>query len=85
MAIQISAMKTTLYLDDRVVAAAKSHAEREGTTLTAVINTALRQFLARSRRSTERFTLRLHSRDTGSRPGVDLEDRASLYDLMDDR
>jgi len=78
-------MKTTLHLDDRVAAAAKSHAEKEGTTLTAVINTALRQFLARSRRPSEGFKLVLHSRDTASQPGVDLEDRASLYDLMGDR
>jgi hypothetical protein len=77
-------MKTTLHLDDRVAAAAKRHAESQGTTLTAVINSALRQYLASSRRPKQKFKLELQSRKTGPLPGVDLEDRASLYDLMDE-
>jgi hypothetical protein len=76
-------MKTTLYLDDRVAGSAKKYAEAHGTTLTSVINTALRQFLARSREPKGEFKLELHTRDTGPLPGVDIEDRDALYDLMD--
>ncbi len=78
-------MKTTLHLDDRVAKAAKRHAETHGTTLTAVINTALRQFLAGAREPMQRYKLELQTRDTGALPGVDLENRDALYDLMEDR
>ncbi len=78
-------MKTTLHLDDRVAKAVKRHAETHGTTLTAVINTALRQFLARSREPKKGYKLELQTRPTGALPGVDIENRDALYDLMDDR
>ena len=78
-------MKTTLHLDDRVAKAAKRHAETHGTTFTAVINTALRQFLARSREPLRAYRLELRTRATGPRPGVDIENRDTLYDLLDDR
>jgi len=78
-------MKTTLYLDDRVAKAAKRHADTHGTTLTSVVNAALRQFLTKAREKGPAFELDLHVRDTGPQPGVDIEDRSSLHDLMDDR
>jgi len=78
-------MKTTLHLDDRVAKGAKRHAEIHGTTLTAVINTALRQFLARSRGPKQEFELELLTRDTGALPGVDIEDRDAIYEAMEDR
>jgi hypothetical protein len=78
-------MRTTLNLDDRLVAAAKRYAAREGSTLTAVIDAALRQFLAPSRRPSRSFRLDLKVRSTTALPGVDLEDRNALYDLMEGR
>ncbi len=78
-------MKTTLHIDDRVAAAAKRYAQAEGTTLTAVVNNALKQFLMpKARAAKEHHELRLKTRATGPQPGVDLEDRASLYDMMDE-
>ena len=78
-------MRTTLQLDDRVVQAAKRHAERTGTTLTAVIDTALRQFLASTRTPKPKFRLKLRTRRTSVLAGVDLDDRDSLYDVMEGR
>jgi hypothetical protein len=78
-------MRTTLNLDDRIVEAAKRYAAREGTSLTAVIDRALRQFLASQRRTPHDFRLELKIRSTRVRPGVDMEDRDALYDLMEER
>lgn len=78
-------MRTTLNLDDRVAQAAKRYAEQQDTTLTAVVDAALRQYLSSMRRGRREFRLDLHVRDTGPRAGVNLEDRDALYDLMEDR
>lgn len=78
-------MRTTLNLDDRVAQAAKRYAEQHDTTLTAIVDAALRQYLSSMRRGRAGFRLQLHVRDTGPRPGVNLEDRDALYDLMEDR
>jgi hypothetical protein len=78
-------MRTTLNLDDRLVEAAKRRAARERTTLTAVIDAALRQYLAPARRPSRPFRLDLKVRSTKALPGVDLEDRGALYDLMEGR
>jgi hypothetical protein len=78
-------MRTTLNLDDRLVAAAKRRAAREGTTLTAVIDAALRQYLAPPRRASPSFRLDLKVRSTTVLPGVDLEDRDALHELLGER
>jgi hypothetical protein len=86
LALTYICMRTTLNLDDRIVEAAKRHATREGTTLTEVIDRALRQFLAQQRRGAAgQFRLELHTRNTPVLPGVDLEDRDALHDLLEDR
>ena len=77
-------MRTTVRLDEHLLAEAKHHAVKTGTTLTAVIEDALRAFL---RKSTERRDLpppRLTTfRGKGLQPGVDLDNAASLRDLME--
>lgn len=77
-------MRTTLDLNDRLVERAKQHAAREGTTLTAVVERALRGLLAPRR---PRRTYRLQWRPERGRlqPGVRLDDRDALFDLMDGR
>ncbi len=79
-------MRTTIRIDDRLLAEAKARAARSGTTLTAVVEDALREAFARrdgrqSNRAPELPTL------PGGRllPGVDLDDSAALLDLMDGR
>lgn len=79
-------MRTTVRLDDRVLREAKAVAARERRTLAAVIDDALRQFLARrsdARGKREPFKLITFRGRGGLRPGVDLDDTAALLDLMD--
>lgn len=74
-------------LDERLLREAKAVAAQERRTLTALIDDALRQFLARrsvagsKRKRVELVTLRGHG---GLRPGVDLDDTAALLALMDE-
>jgi hypothetical protein len=79
-------IRTTLNLDDRIVRAAKQQAAREGTTLTSLIDAALRQYLAAQRPSPRpSFRLQLRTRRTAVLAGVDLDDRNAWYDLLEDR
>jgi hypothetical protein len=77
-------MRTTIRLDDDLLAKAKRAAVERGTTLTAVIEDALRRALAPSPSARrEPFSLPTFRGD-GLRPGVDLDDTASLLDVMDE-
>lgn len=78
-------MRTTIRLDDDLLAKAKRAAVERGTTLTAVIEDALRRALAPAG-STRREPFRMRTfRGDGLLPGVDLDDTAALLDLMDER
>ncbi|MCS7008012.1 MAG: CopG family transcriptional regulator [Thermoleophilia bacterium] len=77
-------MRTTIRLDDELLTRAKRAAVERGTTLTAVIEDALRRALAPADAERgERFTMHTFHGD-GLRPGVDLDDTASLLDVMDE-
>lgn len=77
-------MRTTIRLDDELLRAAKRAAVERGTTLTAVIEDALRRALAPAgAERREPFRLPTFHGD-GLRPGVDLDDTAALLDLMDE-
>ena len=77
-------MRTTLDIDDRLLVAAKKRAAEAKTSLTKVIEEALRGYLspARARRA---FKLELVIKKGKLRPGVDVADRDALYDLMEGR
>jgi len=77
-------MRTTIRIDKHVLAEAKKVAAETQHTLTAVIEEALRETLAR-RRKVKRdppVKLTVFGKD-GLLPGVDLDDTAALLDLMD--
>jgi hypothetical protein len=77
-------MRTTIRLDDRLLRDLKRLAASSGRTLTAVIEDALRQALARSQQRTARGRIELPTfRGDGLRPGVDLDDSAALLDVME--
>jgi hypothetical protein len=77
-------MRTTIRLDEHLLAEAKKYAAESGRTLTSVIEDALRETLTRRRAHVERKPLRLKTvKGDGVRPGVDLDDTASLLDLME--
>lgn len=80
-------MRTTLALDDDLYREAKRAALDSGTTVTAVIEAALREKLRRSRGTAKRRKkVPLPTfRGRGLMPGADLDDSASILDLMEAR
>ena len=77
-------MRTTIRLDDHLLAEAKQRAARNGLTLTAVIEQALRESFGRRGERGERAPVKLPSWGEGwVLPGVDLDDSAALLDLME--
>lgn len=77
-------MRTTIRMDDALLRQAKEYAARTGTTLTRVIEDAVRELLARRTTRRVRDPVHLPTFDgQGLQPGVDLDDTAELIDLMD--
>ena len=76
-------MRTTIRLDDGLLAAAKTHAASAGLTLTALIEESLRQRLAQTP-SIERQPVRLLTTGVGGvLPGIDMDDTSSVIDAME--
>jgi len=79
-------MRTTIRLDDHLLAEAKKLAAETGRTLTEVIEGALREVLARRKKARRRATVKLTTVGGGGvQRGVDLDDGAALLDLMERR
>jgi hypothetical protein len=77
-------MRTTVRLDDQLLSDAKEHAVRTGRTLTALLEDALRTFLALEKRPKRQRSRKLPTYGEGGlQPGVDLDNSADLQDLMD--
>lgn len=77
-------MRTTIRLDDQLLKEAKQLAIDMDQTLTAVIEDALRERLARQNQPKLRQPVRLTVfAGQGLQPGVDLDDSAALLDLME--
>ena len=78
-------MRTTIRLPDDLLEEAKIYAARSGKTLTAVIEDALRESLARKQgRRAPKQPIRLTTvGGAGLQPGVDLDDSAALLELME--
>ena len=78
-------MRTTIRLDDALLAAARQRAIETGRTLTAVIEDALRRALARGSSDGPPARVELPIAQGGGRlqPGVDLDDSAALLDVME--
>ena len=77
-------MRTTIRLDENLLAQAKQQAAATGKTLTAVIEDALRESLGRRHSPVRRKLVRLRTvGGSGTLPGVDLDDSASLLESME--
>jgi hypothetical protein len=77
-------MRTTIRIDDQLLAELKAQAARSGRTLTAVVEDALRMALARrDERGSEAPPELPISRGGRLQPGVDLDDSAALLDLIE--
>lgn len=77
-------MRTTLEVADELLRQAKRRAADEGATLRSVVEAALRAYLAPRRRRTA-YRLRWRAEHGRLQPGVRLDDRDALFDLMDGR
>ena len=79
-------METTLTLDDAVMRELREEAARRGTTLSALVETAVRRILAeRPAPKPETGTDELPPLPTWSgEPLVDVADRDALYEALDD-
>jgi len=81
---KLRCVRTTVRLDDELLARAKELAARTGRSLTQVIADALRQSLAAAKQS-RRSPARLPTfRGDGLQPGVNLDDTAALLSLMEE-
>jgi hypothetical protein len=77
-------MRTTIRLDDDLLRKTRALAAQTGRTLTAVIEDALREALARSRQRRDQPRIALPTfKGNGLQPGVDLDDTVGLLDIMD--
>ncbi len=77
-------MRTTIRLDEQLLAETKKLAALSGRSMTAVIEDALREVLARQNQLAERSPVYLTTvSGNGLQPGVDLDDSVALRDLMD--
>jgi hypothetical protein len=78
-------MRTTLRINDQLLAEAKKLAIDTDRTLTQVVEDSLRELLARSQKNGHRKRITLPtSGGTGLQPGVDLSSNQSMYDAMDE-
>jgi plasmid stability protein len=78
-------MRTTVDLDDELLAAARRRAAERGTSLTAFIEEALAAALAARPVKGPRFKLRWKPHSGRLRAGIDLSDRDALFDAMEGR
>ena len=77
-------MRTTIRLDDQLLADAKTLALQTGKTLSALIADGLREVLARRDKKGERKPVKLpRMSGNGLHPGVNMDSNAELLDLME--
>ncbi len=77
-------MRTTITIDDELLAEAKARAARTGRTLTAVVEDALRAAFARNVRPAAEPPPEVPVSSGGRLlPAVDLDDSAGLVDLLE--
>jgi hypothetical protein len=78
-------MRTTINLDDHLLADLKQHAAKTGKTMTSIIEDAIRRALVPEKPGPRKKIRLTTVGGKGVRPGVDLDDSASLLDFMDRR
>ncbi|HVT30782.1 MAG TPA: DUF6364 family protein [Lacipirellulaceae bacterium] len=78
-------MRTTVRLDEQLLAQAKKLAVDTNRSLTQVIEDSLRMALAQKRAKKKSKPVKLHTSGSGGvQPGVDLSNNAALQNRMDE-
>jgi hypothetical protein len=78
-------MRTTLDIDDRLLAAARRVAAEKGTTLTAFVEHALAASLTRRAAGDPCYRLQWKTHRGRALPGLDVSDRDRLFERMEGR
>jgi hypothetical protein len=77
-------MRTTIHVDDQLLIQAKAQAATLGVTLGQLIEDALRASLMRRGNVEHRGRVRMITMPgTGTRPGIDLDNRHALLEIME--
>jgi predicted transcriptional regulator len=75
--------RTTLTLEDDVMARLREEARRSGRPFKTVVNEAIRAGLGRRAERLAAASFNVRARDLGVRPGVDLDDIEGLLDRLE--
>ena len=76
-------MRTTLNIDDQILAIAKHRAIEQGVPLTRIVENALREAFINAEENSEEIHL-LTVNGSGVKPGIDLDHTDSLLNIMDE-
>jgi len=77
-------MRTTIRIDDRLLKEVKKVAFSSNSTLSGVVENALREMLSRRQKTKEKRKIELVTfKGRGLRHGVDLDDTAALIEVME--
>jgi hypothetical protein len=77
-------MRTTVTIDDELLARAKQRARAAGKTLGQVVDAALRRELATPSPTGEPPKIPVFTGGSGPRPGIDLQSNRSIHEVLDD-
>jgi hypothetical protein len=77
-------MRTTISIDDHLLARARQQARRRGQTLGQYVEEALRSELAGSGSMSPRPPVPVFTGGTGPRPGVDLTSNRAILEALDE-
>ena len=80
----VSHIKTTLNIDDTVMARLRQESARQKRTMSELVEAALRLLFAANKEAKKKKLPPLPSFD-GGKPHVDIADRNALYDVMEGR
>jgi len=76
-------VRTTLNIDDQILAIAKHRAIEQGVPLTRIVENALREAFFKTEENNKEIHL-LTVKGPGVKPGIDLDHTSSLLDIMDE-
>jgi hypothetical protein len=76
--------RTTIVLDEDVMEMLKIRSAQEGTSMKDLVNRSLRDFFSKKRRS-KAFEFEWKTFRGKLQPGVSLEDRDTLFEIMEGR
>ncbi|MGI8983924.1 MAG: ribbon-helix-helix protein, CopG family [Acidimicrobiales bacterium] len=76
-------MRTTVSIDDHLLAAARDRAQARGQTLSQILEDALRSELVRDAGG-ERPKVPVFTAGTGARPGIDLSSNRAIHAVLDE-